>query len=106
MDGKIPLKELAKVAVKLIEAYGKQAKTDILNVSEADFYWSIPLAEMLVENSVAPKPDVGSLKDDWEFIEPMIREDSYDVCIMMMHVYPIFAYITLKAIKDGIVPSK
>ena len=106
MDGEIPLEKLKYVVVKLIEAYGEQAKTEVLNISDADFYWSIPLNQMLVENGVAPEPDIGSLWDDWEFLESMIRDDSYDVCLMMWHVYPLLAYMTLKVINDGIVPSK
>ena len=66
----IPLSQLAQLARILVENY-RERGYDTVPVDDMDMYWVIEAPEW-TELSGAPKPCVGSLRDDWQHLQRVL----------------------------------
>lgn len=56
---------------------------------EKDFYWNVPSDKLFAVTEAQPQLDVGRLADDWEFLEPLLKDKAQAVALMLMHVAPL-----------------
>lgn len=64
--------------------------------NDCDLYWSCPASEI---HDMSKKPiglDVGSLRDDIDFLRLIKRGESGDVSYNLVHVAPLMRYIAEK----------
>jgi hypothetical protein len=61
-----------------------------------DFYWNCPVSEIHDMSKAPIGLDVGSLRDDVDFVKLIRRGQSGDISYNLVHVAPLLRYIAEK----------
>ena len=93
-DNQINLKDLKNILDAIFEHITNDLKIASVSIDEKqDFYWDLPSEALFKVNEVAPKPDVGRLSDDWEFLKPLIQDKEQAFSLMLIHVAPLLRWM-------------
>ncbi|SRR6266487_367341 len=58
-----------------------------------EFYWNIPSESLYVMDAQPSEFNVGSLVDDWEFVQSVLREGSEPVAYQFTEIAPLLRYL-------------
>lgn len=94
---RISVEEIEQVFHRLIERI-KQDKIEFIDI-ETDYYWIVMSCDWNNFTSDYPEIAVGSLTDDWDSLQKLLRNE----CITTYLDYERFASI-LRAISETIAP--
>ena len=95
---RIDISELRKVIDLIFESVQEGRPDGVINL-EQDYYWE-PFHEKIYNVSEALDPksfSMGSLVDDWQFLQKVLGDESMAVQPMFMHVYPLLRYLAYKS---------
>ena len=70
----ITIDELQTLFEKIIEKLERES-LDSINIEEVDYYWNIPTSEW-TELDANVQPAVGSLMDDWQYLQKVISNEN------------------------------
>jgi len=63
---------------------------------DKDFYWEIPDVRLHILDQKPEQLTMGSLCDDWGFLQPLLSERDQALSLMLLHAAPLLRYIALK----------
>lgn len=89
----LDIRTLKKAIDEIFEHIATDLKVERLPLKEdQDFYWEVP-SDKLYDVKATPQLDIGRLSDDWEFLEPLARDKSQAIALMLIHVAPLLRHI-------------
>jgi len=56
-------------------------------------YWNIPFPDVYDADRTPNNLDIGSLKDDWEFLSSLLQEDNQPVAYQFTEAAPLLRYL-------------
>lgn len=90
----LEIRDLKKVTDAIFDHIINDLKIEKFTIEEKkDFYWNVPSDKLFAVTDPQPQLDVGRLSDDWEFLEPILKDKIQAVALMMMHVAPLLRHM-------------
>jgi hypothetical protein len=88
------LRELKQITDAIFDHIINDLKIEQVTIADdLDFYWEVPSEKLHAVKQPQPKLDVGRLADDWEFLEPLLKDKEQAVALMLTHVAPLLRRI-------------
>lgn len=75
--------------------------TTRLELGDANFYWAVADDHKYDVSIEPPKVDIGSLRDDIDFILPLLSDESQAFPLMLVHIAPLLEFIALQSVQSG-----
>lgn len=86
----LEIRDLKKVTDAIFDHIINDLKIEKFTIQDdKDFYWDVPSDKIFAVKESQPGLEVGRLSDDWEFLEPILKDRAQAVALMMMHVAPL-----------------
>jgi hypothetical protein len=88
----INLRELQQATNRLFDHIIKTRGVESIELRQ-NFYWSTPTEQFYDVKNDPKQLDVGSLYDDWEFVQSLTRDETEPVAFQLTEVAPLLRYI-------------
>jgi hypothetical protein len=88
----INLRELQQATNRLFDHIIKTKGVECVELRQ-NFYWSVPAEQLYDVKNDLKQPDVGSLYDDWEFVQSLTQDATEPVAFQLTEVAPLLRYI-------------
>ena len=90
MDVKVS--ELRIVVDRILEHIEQDLGVDSVPLTQDD-YWTVLSKDRFDFTKSPDTCGLGKLHDDWEFLQPLLRDKSQAVALMLIHVAPILEWL-------------
>lgn len=91
---KVDLQNLKKIVDAILDRMINKLKVNEVTIEkEQDLYWDVPSEGLFLVIEDQPKLVIGSLSDDWEFLQCILEDSDGGVSLMLIHVAPLLRYI-------------
>ena len=91
----ISIEDLKSIINLILTHITDDLKISHLELTE-DCYWEILEKNLYAIDGDRPPNVIGSLSDDWEFLEPLLTDRDQAISLMLAHVAPLLRYIANK----------
>jgi hypothetical protein len=88
----INLRELQQATNRLFDHIIKTKGVESVELRQ-NFYWSTPTDQFYDVKNNPAQLDIGSLYDDWEFVQSLTRGEAEPVAFQLTEVAPLLRYI-------------
>ena len=88
----INLRELQQATNRLFDHIIKTRGVENVELRQ-NFYWTVPTEQLYDVKNDLKQPDVGSLYDDWEFVQSLTQDTTEPVAFQLTEVAPLLRYI-------------
>jgi hypothetical protein len=92
---KIKIADLRAACDLIFDQLDRDGVEEVELDEQRDFYWDVEDRMRFVLNGDSQQLTSGSVRDDWDFVESMLK-DSFGHVLMLMHITPIMTYIRLR----------
>jgi len=90
----VSLEELRKIINSIFDHIIHDLSVPVVSLDTSkNLYWNIPSNELFDVGNIPSEIDIGSLYDDWEFLQSVLKSSDNGVALMLLHVAPILRYI-------------
>jgi hypothetical protein len=90
----VDLQNLKKIIDTILDRMVNKLKVNEVTIEkEQDLYWDVPSKGLFLVREDQPQLDIGSLSDDWEFLQSILKDREHAVSLMLIHVAPLLRYI-------------
>jgi hypothetical protein len=96
---RIDLRDIRDVVIRLLgHVIDERGLTEVS--LENHFYWVVPEDKKYNMDEKPSTLDVGSLADDWQFVEAILRDKNSPVAYSLTEIAPLLAFIGETASKQ------
>ena len=92
MRHEIDLIDVKKIVDKILD-HAVEARGNSRVVIERNFYWCFSVPDVYAIENDPPSPDVGSLFDDWSFVQAIATENQEPLANNLVAISQILRYI-------------
>jgi hypothetical protein len=96
---RIDLRDVREIVIRLLHHIIEERGLTEIDL-DSPFYWVVPENKKYNMDERPSAPDVGSLVDDWQFVEAILRDKSSPVAYSLAEIAPLLAFIGETAAKQ------
>lgn len=90
--GTIEIEEIRTVLNSILNHISDDLNIKSITLDE-DYYWSVSSDSLFSSDKKPADFELGSLRDDWEFLREILHDKDQSAALMLVHAAPILRYI-------------